>query len=217
MLQECSARRRARFTACAMAAAAALIGTTGLGWASASSGIPVPTGNQLVRTVHGAGQQIYQCDANAASGTYSWTLLRPAAVLSNTNGAIFGFHTYTPNQASGLEDPTWIAMDGSWAQAVKAASLPSPDGPADIPWVLLQVVASGSGFDSTLTATTYVERTNTVGGIAPLTTCGTANAGATQGSDYTADYSFYKQANEDENPVLEGPREIRRPPAIGGR
>ncbi|HXL17084.1 MAG TPA: DUF3455 domain-containing protein, partial [Streptosporangiaceae bacterium] len=68
----------------------------------------------------------------------------------------------------------------------------SPNGPGNIPWVLLKEVASGSGLGSTLTATTYVQRTNTAGGVAPSTACDQTTVGAVQGSDYDADYSFYE-------------------------
>ncbi len=180
----------ARFAACSTAAIAGIIGSAGSSWAS--SPIDVPVGNHLVRVVHGQGQQIYQCTQSTTDGSFSWTLLRPAAVLTNANGRVFGFHTYTLNQPSGLQDPTWAALDGSWVQAVKVASVNSPGGPANIPWVLLQRVASGSlGSGSTLTGTTYVQRTNTVGGAAPSTTCDSTNAGAVKGSNYQADYSFY--------------------------
>ncbi len=190
MLKSESARRLARLAVCVTTVAAAVLGATGSSWAS-SSPIDVPAGNHLVRVVQGQGQQIYQCDATTTGG-YAWTLLRPAAVLHNQGGSVFGFHTYTLNQASGQQDPTWIALDGSWVQGVKEVTLASPNGPANIPWLLLQAVASGSGTGSTLTATTYVQRTDTVGGAAPSTTCAQANAGAEQGVDYTADYSFYE-------------------------
>ncbi len=188
MFQLCRGRRLAWLAACATVAVAGVIGAASPSWAS--SPIDVPAGNHLVRVVHAEGQQIYQCTQNATG--FGWTLLRPAAVLFNGDNTVFGFHTYTLNAASGQNVPTWAALDGSWVQAVRVSSIPSPDGPGNIPWVLLKEVASGSGIGSTLTATTYVQRTNTVGGVAPSALCDQATVGAVQGSDYDADYSFYE-------------------------
>src|SRR5260370_32440834 len=190
MLQLCPGRRLARLAACTAVAVAAVVGVAGPGWAS--SPIDVPAGNHLVRVVHAEGQQIYQCAQNATGGGFSWTLVRPAAVLFNADGTVFGVHTYTLNQSSGQNVPTWAALDGSWVQAVRVSSIPSPNGPGNIPWVLLKEVASGSGLGSTLTATTYVQRTNTAGGVAPSTACDQTTVGAVQGSDHHADYSFYE-------------------------
>jgi len=76
-------------------------------------------------------------------------------------------------------------------QGEKIASEASPNGPANIPWLLVQAVAHGSVTGS-LTPTTYVQRTSTVGGAAPSTSCAQSNEGAVQGSNYSADYSFYQ-------------------------
>ncbi|MFG2525132.1 DUF3455 domain-containing protein [Streptomyces sp. NPDC048527] len=191
MVQAKHGKRLARLAVGLTAVVAGVIGSAGSSWA-ASSPIDVPAGNHLVRVVHAEGQQIYQCTQNATDGSYSWTLARPAAVLLNGYGTVFGYHTYTLYKPSGQMVPTWAALDGSWVQAVKASSVASPDGAANIPWVLLQRVASGSQHGSTLTATTYVQRTNTVGGVAPSTTCDQTNAGTEKGIDYQADYSFYE-------------------------
>jgi hypothetical protein len=180
---------RGRWTArLAVAVMTAVAGVVAMASPSlASSTIDVPPGNQLFLTVHGVGQQIYQCAES--DGSFSWTLLRPAAVLFKANGSVFGVHTYTAYQGQNV--PTWAALDGSWVQGEKIASEASPNGPTNIPWLLVQAVAHGSVTGS-LTPTTYVQRTDTVGGAAPSSSCGQSNEGAVQGSNYSAEYSFYE-------------------------
>ena len=46
-----------------------------------------------------------------------------------------------------------------------------------------------------LSAVTYVQRTETVGGIAPSTLCSATSVGAVHGSNYSAEYSFYRAAS----------------------
>jgi hypothetical protein len=82
--------------------------------------------------------------------------------------------------------PTWESASGSYVvAAVIDRDTPNPDA---IPWLLLGAVDSdGPGiFDGT----TYIQRVNTVGGLAP------AAPGDFPGDQarvpYTADYYFYR-------------------------
>jgi hypothetical protein len=65
----------------------------------------------------------------------------------------------------------------------------TPDGGASaVPWLLLS--AAGTGGAGTLSKTAYVQRLNTVGGVAPTSACGVDNAGTVEKVHYTADYYF---------------------------
>ena len=59
--------------------------------------------------------------------------------------------------------------------------------------LLLQATQTGTGPDSgdRLTATTYIQRLNTHGGVAPAGSC---TPGDTASVPYTADYYFYRAA-----------------------
>jgi len=83
--------------------------------------------------------------------------------------------------------PTWESISGSKVRAsVVDRSFPDPDA---IPWLLLKASASeGPGiFDGV----TFIQRLNTVGGLAP------ADSGDFVGEEvevpYTAEYYFYRQ------------------------
>jgi hypothetical protein len=67
-----------------------------------------------------------------------------------------------------------------------------------IAWLLLDGVGSLNGptGGDKLTGTTFVQRLNTTGGLAPSTGCSSlTDVGNTAFVPYTADYFFYKQAD----------------------
>jgi hypothetical protein len=188
------AARRTRSAAAVAALALAALGATAAPSLADTSPIAIPAGNVLFLELHGVGQQVYQCD-ESSTGTYAWTLLTPAATLFAADGAVAGFHHYTYNSTLAAQEPTWISTDGSWVQGEKIVTEASPSGAADIPWLLLKAVAtSAPANDGVFSTVTYVQRTDTVGGVAPSTTCAASNSGSVQGSDYSADYSYYRTA-----------------------
>lgn len=147
--------------------------------ASRGSPIAVPAGNQPYLEGHvlpGNGVQIYQCNS---AGT-GWTFLRPDAILSSDDGASI-IHHFT--------GPTWQSLeDGSSVMGTKLASMASPSGA--IPWLLLKArnnTLGPQGGDE-LYPTTYIQRVNTTGGVAPQTPC---IPGTMESVPYTADYIFY--------------------------
>jgi hypothetical protein len=82
-----------------------------------------------------------------------------------------------------------------WAVALASSSNPGFGEPGAIPWLLLQVVGAQDGptGGDTLTATTFIQRLNTSGGIAPSTGCTEpAHVGKKDLVPYEADYVFYK-------------------------
>jgi hypothetical protein len=130
----------------------------------------VPAGNKLVGKFEGHGQQIYAC-ANS-----SWTLLEPAAILSD-NGNPVAFHT---------KGPVWVStVDGSEVHAAPVPNATVSHSDA-IPELLLKSTQDqGTGqFGST----TYVQRLQTQGGLAPKGQCTNA---ARVSVPYSALYVFY--------------------------
>ena len=67
-----------------------------------------------------------------------------------------------------------------------------------IAWLLLEVVGAQDGptGGDTLTATTFVQRLNTSGGLAPSTGCASpTDVGNQAFVPYTADYFFFRKAD----------------------
>jgi hypothetical protein len=107
-------------------------------------------------------------------------------------------HFLSPNPfEDGVPRPTWenpINRSKLWAKSVASSHDSSLVAPHAIPWLLLQVVGTqpGSSHGSTFPAkTSFVQRINTAGGIAPSADCGHANDGAIAHVRYTAEYMFY--------------------------
>jgi hypothetical protein len=106
-------------------------------------------------------------------------------------------HYLSPNpDEGGMSRATW--QDSRDSRAVWAFAPPANQFvvPRAIPWPRLQVVGMQSGptGGERLTATTFIQRLETVGGIAPAATgCSTAAAvGKTALVSYEADYFFYR-------------------------
>ena len=75
----------------------------------------------------------------------------------------------------------------------------APAGTGNIPALLLQAIVTTGGSDGDrLSGTTWVQRLNTSGGVAPAGAC---TPGDTIAVPYTADYVFWKgtAASEDES------------------
>lgn len=138
--------------------------------------IEVPEGNKVCFHVYAIGVQIYRWDGSA------WVFVAQAAVLyanADHDGEV-GTH---------YAGPTWESNSGSKVVGQRIDGC-TPDATA-IPWLLLKAVtAEGPGIFHRVT---YIQRVNTVGGLAP------AAPGASVGEEkqvpYTAEYYFYREAN----------------------
>src|SRR4051794_5829314 len=78
------------------------------------------------------------------------------------------------------------------------SSDPAFVAPGAIPWLLVTVVGSQDGptGGDALGATTFIQRLNTAGGIAPSTGySGSADGGTQAFVPYTTDYYFYRAAH----------------------
>ena len=139
-----------------------------------------PPGNHLAFTAFGDGVQIYQSvfDTNSPTG-FSWVFVAPCATL-------FTDATETEHLGIHYAGPTWEADDGSTVMGSVLVRCPSPN-PDSIPLLLLQAVAHTG--DGLMSAVTYIQRLDTVGGIAPSQL--TTEEGQEAEVPYTATYAFH--------------------------
>jgi hypothetical protein len=86
------------------------------------------------------------------------------------------------------DGPVWNYEDGSSIQGVLAAKSNAPDQ-GSIPWLLLKAVnPTRTGI---LTTVEFIRRSDTHGGVAPVTGCDAAHQGELARVPYTATYTFY--------------------------
>jgi hypothetical protein len=137
-----------------------------------------PPAGQLLLRAAARGAQIYTCKAKAADGTaFEWVLLAPDAELFDGSGAKLGRH---------FAGPTWENNDGSRVVGETVQRSPVPGA---IPWLLLRAKSTeGAG---AFAHVQYVQRIDTVGGVAPAAGCDAAHAGAEARVEYSANYDFY--------------------------
>jgi hypothetical protein len=157
--------------------------------------IQVPPGNTVFFEGHGVGTQNYIC---LPSGTgFTFTLFTPQATLFNNRDKQLTTHYFSPNPfEGGTIRATWQARDTStvWGQTEDSSSDPNFVEPGAIAWLLLKVVGAQAGptGGDTLTETTFIQRLNTSGGLAPSVGCSSAaDVGKQAFVPYTADYFFY--------------------------
>ena len=186
------------------------------------SNIQVPAGSKAFLEGHAVGTQDYICVpcpnpttsmCPNASG-FAWILFTPQATLFTDNDKQVITHFFSPNPfenntnagiiADGTIRATWQYRDTSivWAKLHTT----DPDGkkgavtvdPTAIAWLLLGGVGSQNGptGGDKLTGTTFIQRLNTTGGLAPKTGCSSlTDVGNQAFVPYTADYFFYKKAD----------------------
>jgi hypothetical protein len=165
---------------------------------SVPDNLQVPVGNTAFLVGHAAGTQGYICQPSGAN--FAWTFVKPQATLFDDSNQQILTHFLSTNtfESPATPRPTWQdSQDTSrvWGKAIANSSDPAFVESGAIPWLLLQVVGSQSGptGGTTLTATTYIQRLTTSGGVAPSTGCAqSTDVGAKALVPYTADYFFYK-------------------------
>lgn len=137
--------------------------------------LQVPEGSNISFHVFGVGFQVYRWD-----GT-QWKFSNPEANLFADAGqsALVGTHFSEPGAK-----PNWLTTSGSRVIGTLATRCTVNANAID--WVKLSADNSGTGV---FNQTTFIQRLNTVGGLAP-TTPGTV-VGQEFKSPYTADYYFY--------------------------
>jgi Protein of unknown function (DUF3455) len=153
------------------------------------AGLQVPAGNQAFLEGDAIGIQDYIC-LPSGSGT-AWTFFGPQATLFNERDEQIITHFLSPNPfENGTPRVTWQDSEDTskiWGLTIASVVVE----PTAIPWLLVQVVGAQDGptGGDTLSETTYVQRLNTVGGVAPSTSC---TVGMMALVPYSADYFFYK-------------------------
>jgi hypothetical protein len=177
-----------------------------------------PEGNTLFLIGRAVGTQGYFCLPTApGAATASWTVKgsRPEATLFQRFLGIdvqILTHFLSPDTSPNDDapsplpfgSPTWqSSLDSSkvWAQPMPGRSIPAGSDPvcqndASIPCLLLQSIGSAPGPSggNSMTRTTYVQRLNTRGGVAPADGCAAAeDVGKQVLVPYTADYYFYRK------------------------
>jgi len=160
-----------------------------------------PEGNEAFLIGHAFGSQDYVC---AASGSgVAFVLTTPEAVLFDNPARRVINHFFSPNPVEGgTIRATWQSTRNSsvfWGKLDKAAPFDTdPDFVATdaIAWLLLSRagVLEGSGNGDNLAAATFVQRVNTVGGLAPSIGCNSPDdITKTAIVPYEADYVFYRK------------------------
>ncbi|WP_266160230.1 DUF3455 domain-containing protein [Dyella silvatica] len=140
-----------------------------------------PAGYTAAFSAKATGVQIYTSTADNGTAL-TWTFEAPLAELSGREGVL---HHYA--------GPSWEAADGSKVTRDKQTpviSVPAKRA-ADIPWLLLKVVADPAA--GVLSKVTYVQRISTQGGVAPAKP--PVRADTTVGVPYTATYVFYTKVD----------------------
>jgi hypothetical protein len=133
----------------------------------------VPAGYERVLKTEGLGVQVYDCADGA------WKLREPAAEIVDRRG----------NRTVAIHylGPTWQSVrDGSKVVGTAKARRDAPNPLHDIPWLLVQATSSvGPG---ELAVVAYIQRLDTVGGVAPAGPCAT---GRSTSVPYRATYDFW--------------------------
>jgi hypothetical protein len=148
------------------------------------SNLNPPEGSVLLFELQAEGVQIYTCDVDPDDASaYVWIFKAPEADLLNRRGELAGTH---------FGGPTWQGFDGSSVAGSVLERADSPDK-GSIPWLLLEAKEhTGRGAFSTIS---YVQRIDTVGGMAPTTGCGAWHVGGEVQQPYQATYAFYYAAD----------------------
>ncbi|QSA95629.1 DUF3455 domain-containing protein [Methylococcus sp. EFPC2] len=168
---------------------------------------PVPTdiqveaGHKAFFKAHAFGTQNYVC-LPSESG-FAWSFFSPQATLFGHGDQQVITHFLSPNlnpDPSENVTPrvTWRhSRDSStvWARGFKSSDDAAFVAPGAIPWLLVKRAGSQDGPTGghKLTPTSFIQRLNTAGGVAPETGCSEpADVGKKALVPYEADYFFYK-------------------------
>src|SRR5262249_50253325 len=145
-------------------------------------GLGVDAPNKPFFVGHAVGTQNYVCLPSGAG--FAWSLFTPEATLFNDRlkHVITHFFSLNPDEAGTPIRATWQhSRDAStvWAATVPGGASTDPRFVAvgAVPWLKLEMkgVRGGPTADEAhpgiLTVTTFIQRLNTAGGVAPATGC----------------------------------------------
>ncbi len=165
--------------------------------------IQVPAGAKAFLVGHAVGTQNYVCQPSGAG--FKFLLFTPQATLFGDNEKQIITHYFSPNLSPippEIEGTIRATRQDShdtstvWASATPATTSTDPAfvQPGAVAWVRLTVVGRQGGpiGSNKLGPTTFVQRVNTSGGVAPSDGCSSlADVGNQVFQPYTADYFFY--------------------------
>jgi hypothetical protein len=166
--------------------------------------IQVPEGNVPFMVGHAVGTQNYVC--LPFEDSVRFTLFTPQATLFNEAGEEIMTHYFGPNPSeAGTVRAAWQhSQDTStvWGQVKPGNSSTDPEyvAPGAIAWLLVTIVGDQDGPNGgdKLAKTTFIQRLNTSGGMAPSTGCTSlSDVGNQAFVPYTTDYYFYRAAKGD--------------------
>ena len=123
----------------------------------------------------GTGFQVYACKRDGER--FAWALQGPDATLTDPDGRRQGEHRV---------GPSWTALDGSTVFGSVVTAVQSPV-PGAIPWLVLR--ASRHAGDGLMSGVTYVFRTDTEGGTAPVSGCDESHDAIEERKPYRATYT----------------------------
>lgn len=165
-------------------------------------GLEVPEGNVLFLKGHAAGTQNYICVLTKSG--FSWKFLGPQATLFESFEGVpqqISTHFLSMNPTDGAARPTWQDSSDSsrvWGRVVASSTDPGYVEPGAIAWLLLGPAGTAAGPDGgvTLAQTSFIQRLNTSGGVAPSSGCNQAgDIGILALVPYTTDYFFYRSTD----------------------
>ena len=184
-------------TASLLMLATGMPNTTALMQTAVPANLQVPAGNSAFLTAHAEGTQNYVC--LAAQSGFEWTFYGPQATLAYDDDQQVATHFLSPNPfEGGTPRATWQHSGDTstvWAAAMASSTDSGFVANGAIPWLLLRVVGQqvGPHLGRQLSGTTFIQRVNTAGGLAPATGCRSAlDAGKKALVGYSADYVFYR-------------------------
>lgn len=174
--------------------------------------ITPPVGNSAYLMGSAVGTQGYVCLPTSTGASWTVNSSRPEATLyAEFFGQDIQIITHylspdaNPNENAPTPlpfgSPTWqSSLDSSvvWAKpltSIAAGSDASCPNTGAIPCLLLQAIGSNKGptGGKLMTRTTYLQRLNTSGGVAPVEGCSSAgDVGKQKLVPYTADYYFFQ-------------------------
>jgi hypothetical protein len=170
--------------------------------------LQVPDGHKVYRVGHAVGTQNYVCLPTDTG--VGFVLFTPQANLFGEDGKQLMTHFFSPNPLEANANPKVLGANmvrAAWQDSKDSSTVwgkvlpghastdPAFVEPGAIAWLLVTAAGTQNGptGGDRLSATTYVQRVNTHGGLAPTTGCASpADVGNQAFVPYTTDYYFYK-------------------------
>lgn len=165
--------------------------------------LEVEDGNEPFLIGRGVGTQNYECQPVDSVGRVNWVLFTPQATLFDDRNEQLTTHFFSPNpRENGLVRASWQdSRDTSsvWGAVVESSTDVNFVKADAIAWLLLDVINTGAQAGPTggerLSKTTFIQRVNTEGGLAPSTGCARpTDAGKLRFVPYQADYVFFRSS-----------------------